>query len=493
MMKVEDLKLQNNEGETALWLAIASTDKMVDVLLKRNKDLLKIRTKGSLPFLCALWSGHNDVVECIYSMTNIADEEWKDSDKKSILNSCIAAGLFDIALEIINHCKTKGTLMTIGTEVLRYLAYKPAAFDEKVRSFFRRLVLRILPGPGNFENSTGVKIVRCIWSETVKQNLQKHEDILKTIAGDSEEKEGLLFTAARLGNYKFIAELLKLYPEIAWERDHNNYTIFHVAVIHRHENVYNLLYELGLRKLGTLDKNKDNILHLAAKKPAQSRLNVVSGAALQMQRELLWFEEVKTRVNSTDRRKWNEEKKSPQALFSEQHADLMEKGEKWMKNTANHCMVVAALIATIMFAAAFTLPGGNNGDTGHPILLKKSAFVVFVVADAVSLCTSSASILMFLAILTSRYAEKDFLVSLPVKLMVGLVTLFLSIVTMMIAFSASFFLLYAESMKWIPVSIAALAGVPVVLFALLQSRLLFDVINSTFNSRHLFRPKNRMI
>lgn len=114
---------------------------------------------------------------------------------------------------------------------------------------------------------------------------------MKTIAGDSEEKEGLLFTAARLGNYKFIAELLKLYPEIAWERDHNYYTIFHVAVIHRHENVYNLLYELGLRKLGTLDKNGDNnILHLAAKKPAQSRLNVVSGAALQMQRELLWFE-----------------------------------------------------------------------------------------------------------------------------------------------------------------------------------------------------------
>ena len=146
-----------------------------------------------------------------------------------------------------------------------------------------------------------------------------------------------------------------------------------------------------------------------------------------------------------------------------------------------------------MFAAAFTLPGGNNGDTGHPVFLKKSTYVIFMVADVVSLCTSSASILMFLAILTSRYAEKDFLVSLPVKLMVGLVTLFLSIVTMMIAFSASFFLLYAESMKWIPVSIAALAGVPVVLFALLQSRLLFDVINSTFNSRHLFRPKNRMI
>lgn len=138
------------------------------------------------------------------------------------------------------------------------------------------------------DKSPGVEIVRIMWGEIVKQN---HEDILKTISGDSKktEVEGLLFIAARLGNYKFIIELLKLYPEIAWDRDDNKYTIFHVAVINRHENVYNLLYELGSKKLGTLDKDKNNILHLAAKKPAQGRLTIVSGAALQMQRELLWF------------------------------------------------------------------------------------------------------------------------------------------------------------------------------------------------------------
>lgn len=115
---------------------------------------------------------------------------------------------------------------------------------------------------------------------------------MKTIAGDSKktDAEGLLFIAARLGNYKFIIELLRLYPEIAWDRDDNKYTIFHVAVINRQEKVYNLLYELGSKKLGTLDKLGNNILHLAAKKPAESRLNIVSGAALQMQRELLWFE-----------------------------------------------------------------------------------------------------------------------------------------------------------------------------------------------------------
>lgn len=93
-LNVEDLKLQNKEGETALWLAVASTDKMVEILLKKNKDILKTRTNGSLPLLCAVWSGHKDIVEFMYSKTDISDEKWKESDKKSILNSCIAAGLF---------------------------------------------------------------------------------------------------------------------------------------------------------------------------------------------------------------------------------------------------------------------------------------------------------------------------------------------------------------------------------------------------------------
>ena len=93
-MEIQDLKLQNKEGATALWLAVASTEKMVDILLKRNKGLLKIRTRGRLPLMCAIWSGHKDIVEYMYSMTDIVDEKWKVSDKKSMLNSCIVEGLF---------------------------------------------------------------------------------------------------------------------------------------------------------------------------------------------------------------------------------------------------------------------------------------------------------------------------------------------------------------------------------------------------------------
>lgn len=189
----------------------------------------------------------------------------------------------------------------------------------------------------------------------------------------------------------------------------------------------------------------------------------------------------------------NKQGKTPHTLFAKEHAELMEKGEAWMKDTSSQCMVVAALITTIMFAAAFTLPGGNNSNNGNPIFMKKSAFMVFVVTDAVSLFTSSASILMFLAILTARYAEKDFLESLPMKLMIGLLALFVSITSMMVAFSASFFLVYTNNMKWVPILVTVLAGVPVLLFARLQYSLFFDVIRTTFGSSALFKPKKHML
>jgi hypothetical protein len=51
-------------------------------------------------------------------------------------------------------------------------------------------------------------------------------------------------------------------------------------------------------------------------------------------------------------------------------------------------LVVAALIATVTFAAAFTLPGGYKSDRGTAILAKKAAFIVFVISDTISMVLS---------------------------------------------------------------------------------------------------------
>ncbi|GJX61430.1 ankyrin repeat-containing domain, PGG domain protein [Tanacetum coccineum] len=158
-----------------------------------------------------------------------------------------------------------------------------------------------------------------------------------------------------------------------------------------------------------------------------------------------------------------------------------------MKGTSNQCMVVATLIATIVFAVAFMVPGGysqsNDKNNGFLVFGSKATFMVFVVADAISLFSSSASILMFLSILTSRYAERDFLESLPKKLMLGITTLFLSITTMALASSVSFFVLYHKGVLWMPILMETLALMPVLLYIKLQYALFVDVIRSTYGSR----------
>ncbi|KAJ0778888.1 putative PGG domain-containing protein [Helianthus annuus] len=99
-----------------------------------------------------------------------------------------------------------------------------------------------------------------------------------------------------------------------------------------------------------------------------------------------------------------------------------------MIKTADSYMITAALIITIVFVAAITIPGGNNGDTEKAIYLTRPSFIVF----AISLFTSTTSLLSFLSILTARYCDEDFLYKLPKRLIDGLVMLFLYVTSLMV-------------------------------------------------------------
>ncbi|KAI3697581.1 hypothetical protein L6452_30674 [Arctium lappa] len=281
-----------------------------------------------------------------------------------------------------------------------------------------------------------------------------------------------------------IEEITKSFPQVISTLMHNGYHLNQLAIINRCEKVYSFLVhqvvpDKHFHKVW-LDKDKNNLLHLAGKLAPIDKLNLVSGAALQMQRELQWFEEVKKFVLDKHNTTKNKNQETPIMVFRREHKDLRKEGEEWMKKTADSYTITAALIITIVFAAAITVPGGNDGNTGKAIFANKSSFIIFAVSDAISLFSSTTSLLLFLSILTARYRDEDFLYRLPKRLILGLAMLFLSVTSMMIAFSTTLYIMFGQEKAWILIPIAALTCLPVASFMTLQLPLLAELICSTY-------------
>ncbi|KAK9228836.1 hypothetical protein WN944_021793 [Citrus x changshan-huyou] len=207
-------------------------------------------------------------------------------------------------------------------------------------------------------------------------------DILNTHEEAQNVFKKPMFKAARLGIYEIVMGIMNSY--FPWSLEFKNkdgYDIFKVAVEHRREKVFNIIFNFPNIYpffLANIDEKGINILHIAARSVPSTE---VPGAALQMQRELQWFKAVENFV--------------------------------------------------------------------HPTL-------------------------------QDQLNEEDFLVSLPRKLIIGLITLFFSIACLMVAFAATVHITQFHPWKWVIIPTALLGFLPVFLFATLQFPLLIEVFASTY-------------
>jgi hypothetical protein len=157
-----------------------------------------------------------------------------------------------------------------------------------------------------------------------------------------------------------------------------------------------------------------------------------------------------------------------QELFNRDHETLLKEAKKWLKRTSESCSTVAVLIATVAFAAAYTVPGGSDQVTGVPVLLHDPFFLAFTITDVFSLASSLTSVVMFLSILTSPFRFQDFRHSLPWKLRLGFIFLFFSVAVTMLAFAATIMLIVHLKKRWTTWLIYTAAFLPVTVFAILQ-------------------------
>ncbi|XP_042758024.1 uncharacterized protein LOC111877964 [Lactuca sativa] len=512
MMEKKDIELQNKSYNTAFILAVtAGNVRTAKMMLRKNRALLEIPgNHGMMPLYVAALFARDYMVRYLHANSNnMSSDFWTNEHRGWVLLKCVEADIYDVAVEILNKCTQFTTDKRILGDVLLLLAQKTDAFIERKPHIISTIIKSIFHGrvgPAQRE-SESLQLLRTIWNKIAILPNDEIDEILLGPPVEIEEEHHkkitypsrVPFIAAKMGNIGFLIELLLSYPDLMWMVDDEGLSIFHIAVKYRHEAIYNLLYEIGsMKELITSieDKNGNNMLHIVAKIAHPKVYQNVPGVALQMQREILWFKtkEVELMIPPAYRAKKNRVGETPYEIFTKNHDKLLAESEKWIKETAPQCLVGATIIATMVFTASFTAPGGYDQNTGIPMLLHKPAFLIFLIADALSLIFSSASILMLLSMFTSRYAERDFLEALPKKLMIGLATLYTSIVTMMIAFSASFFVLYYnKNLKWIPIMVAVFVAELIVLFALIQFTFLKDIFYSTYRSRALFYPKKRML
>ncbi|KAL6310750.1 hypothetical protein AAG906_015052 [Vitis piasezkii] len=88
----------------------------------------------------------------------------------------------------------------------------------------------------------------------------------------------------------------------------------------------------------------------------------------------------------------NEENKTAEELFATRNEKLRQKAEEWLMCSTENCTLLSVFIATVAFAAAYTVPGGPDQNTGIPILNCKPFFVVFIIADVISLTLALTSV-----------------------------------------------------------------------------------------------------
>ncbi|KAL0288287.1 UNVERIFIED_CONTAM: hypothetical protein Scaly_2735800 [Sesamum calycinum] len=408
-MQPEALALTDYFGNTALHaVAVLGNIQAARLFVEQNSDLPNIwNIDGCLPIHLAAMRGHREMTLYLFSVTREDEnlEPFNDAAGATLVHFALASGFYDLALYLVE--RNPGLAWQHeDISPLELLTQEPSAFpsgmDFNFWQFFmyscvpKKLIeipeslvgLMKSPKISSFKlqrRCTYEELHVILWKvlETLAKPIKRirhrkamHHQALQLIKRVCSEikcldnaKAASILTwpfllGAQNGIHEVVKEILESFPQAITFVDEENHSVFHLAVMYRHEKIFKIVHEqsgqynMSLSLL--LDNGKNNILHLAGYRPHQDRLDLSSGAVLRMQRELQWFKEVEKFVLPQERKSKNADGKTPLAIFNEEHREVAAYETQWMIGMATSCTVAASLIATVAFAAAITVPGATQ-------------------------------------------------------------------------------------------------------------------------------------
>ncbi|KAJ8629798.1 hypothetical protein MRB53_023121 [Persea americana] len=478
--------------------------------------LYKSNSKGDIPLHIAAKAGHLDLAKLL-TMEAPGDLEERTSQRvpgamlrktnlegNTPLHEALKMGHEEISLFLLDLVEggELGGIVNCAEESPLYLA---------VAASLKPVVLKLLDRPDcsikgpdgqtplhiaviNGRSERGLEIVKILLSQFERGDIERVDRFGKTA----------LHYAAALGRRTNLVELVKANPSLVYVADNDGNLPLHIIVkdgsqfqmakdilssnacaaeildrkgrnaLHvaaMNGNLPMLKFLLELPEIKVLINERDSDgntpLHLAVKIHFNRMVTelLVHGASGRITnkngltpRDVNDFDEefyykrilIKTTLKS------NGAVKSPLAWVKKM--SLGRRGKKYLSSSdlrslANTLSVVAALIATVTFAAAFTFPGGyknNDPAEGHPVFIKRAALKAFVLSDTMAFCTSLT--VAFLMVYTLA-GDQAFLVG---ALSVSIVLLWVAVGGTVVALASALYVVLSDESLWLAIAVTCI-------------------------------------
>ncbi|KAH9326392.1 hypothetical protein KI387_006570, partial [Taxus chinensis] len=425
---------QNEMGETALFVAAESgqMDVLTEFLNYADEEVAEIKTRSGCDALhAAAKHGHLDAVKALLAAwPGLATTT--DSSNCTPLYSAATQGYVEVVEELL-------------------------AADDRL--------LRVAKSNGKTALHSAVRGGHV---EVVRALLAKDREIC---ARKDNKGQTALHMAVKGRSVEVVRELVRFDPEIVNLEDKKGITALHVATRKgRLEIVKELLEQKGIN-LNALNKLKETALDVAEKshfvevaseiKKALREAGAENGKHIS---QPIVGRELKQTVSDIKHNVHSQlmQTEQTQKRVTGIAEDLHKLHREGINNTVNSVTVVAVLIATIAFAAIYTIPGGyvqkldqqagSSGSVGQANVVKKVAFQVFFVFDSVGLFISLAVVVVQISIVASESKAQRRVIFVVNKLM------WMACVCTSVAFVALSFIVVGHHDLWIAITVTIIGG-----------------------------------
>ncbi|KAL0315841.1 UNVERIFIED_CONTAM: hypothetical protein Sradi_5462300 [Sesamum radiatum] len=358
-MPPESLAATDEIGNTALSIAAAVGNiAAAKILVSKKPDLLYISNKyDEFPVQVAALYARKEMLEYLISVTrdDFGKNPYAELAGLSLLQFVIEADYFDIALDLLKKYPDLARLKPPDQySALEKITLKKSVFcSERRFNIWERFIASCAP----VDKTLSPQLTNGCDMESMAQNSQAAEfqslhamlwkfveqlefqslhamlwkfveqlGVIKSIKEKSllkrqalqlvkrlckeiellsfDEAKDIYFDAimlaAELGIHEVVEEIVETFPSAFYfKMAGSRQNILHVAVINRSEHVYNLIYQMTDHKYlcaDLVDSDDNSLLHFAGQLAPAHNMNEISGAALQMQRELQWYKRIVEKI-----------------------------------------------------------------------------------------------------------------------------------------------------------------------------------------------------